>query len=184
MLKLTKTVTALPDAPVGSDAASVYRRLAMEMDTLKAELAIQRNLVMAQAMSERVSNPNYAGTVKLNTSDGQAVTVVWREQYRPLPIANKPVLLDAFGARYHRHVDEVSSVKLAPGVTLAAIMAAVRDSDEDAMTELLLVTDGVQPRKGSMEEVHILRTEGELEQASDLQSFINACATAPQLRVK
>lgn len=166
------------------DVATQYRNVALQVAELTATLKILRADVLAQATAMRADQTDKQAMTCIPTADGKRVAIVWRETYKDIKPDEKARLQAAFGAQYPRFVDETESVSLVAGTRLAAIKRAVQDADMDAMLDLLKVTHGLRPRKGSVQEVALLETEGELDLAADLQSFIDECLTSPQVKHK
>ena len=112
------------------------------------------------------------------------VQVVHRESFRGISGENIPGLRAAFRGQFARVVEEETKVAFAKGTTLAAIEAAVGPEAFDALAGLLTITESVKPRKGASEACAEMFRNGETEMAEDLRKFIEACASAPQVRVK
>ena len=112
------------------------------------------------------------------------VQVVWRESFRGISSENIPALRAAFDGLYARVVEEDVKVAFTKGTTLAAIESAIGAEAFDALSGLLTVTETVKPRKGATEACAELFRTANPNTAEDLLQFIEACTSAPQVRVK
>ena len=189
-LKAAKTPATKGAAPVADsaamDAASEYRALALEMDRLKAELAVKREVLMDVVGSIR-EDALRGGTVenlKIPTHDGNKVQVIYQERFRGLDAENIPALKGAFGKDYTVLCDESSKVGLRRGTKMADIEAAIGKAASKKLLAVMDVTEQVAPAKGAFAAIANLFKKGDDGKAEDLMMFVDATASQPQVRAK
>lgn len=186
----TKSSPAKAAAPVASSeamaAATEYRNIALEMDRVKAELAVARDALMEIVgdVREDALRKGVVENVKIPTSDGAKVQVIYQERFSGLDAENKPALQGAFGSDYAVLVNESAKLGLRSGTTMADIEAAIGKAAAKKLLACLDVTEQVAPAKGAYKAIANLFKKGEDEKAEDLLMFTTACAARPSVRAK
>jgi hypothetical protein len=185
----TKT-TPKTTAPVASSeamaAATEYRNIALEMDRVKAELAVAREALMdiVGDVREDALRSGVVENVKIPTSDGNKVQVIYQERFSGLDAENVPALKGAFGKDYKVLVNESAKVGLRRGTTMEDIESAIGKAAAKKLLAVLDVTEQVSPAKGAYKAIANLFKKGDDEKAEDLLMFTTACAARPSVRAK
>lgn len=186
----TKSTPAKAAAPVASseamEAATEYRTVALEMDRVKAELAVARDALMdiVGGIREDALRGGTVENVKIPTTDGAKVQVIYQERFSGLDAENAPALKGAFGKDYKVLVNESAKVGLRRGTTLEDIEAAIGKAAAKKLMAVLDVTEQVSPAKGAYAAIANLFKKGDDEKAEDLLMFTTACAARPSVRAK
>lgn len=183
MLKLTLKSKPATPAPSGEivhlcEEMTAAREL---LDEAKALADAAQAALLGEARALRAAE--LRSGVVTNLKCGR-VQVVHRESFRGISGENIPGLRAAFRGQFARVVEEETKVGFKKGTTLEAIEAAVGPGGFIALLELLSITESVKPRKGATEACAEMFRNGETEMAEDLRKFIEACISAPQVRVK
>jgi hypothetical protein len=121
--------------------------------------------------------------VAIPTADGNKVSVIYQERYKAIGSDNIPVLKEAFGSDYSLFVEEVQTVALNKGVSLATLREACGPR-ANAVLALFTVTEEVVPRMGAFGHIANLYKNKQTEVAEDLTAFVDACISSPQVRCK
>lgn len=191
-LKLAlKPKTTVAAQPVPQDeavkAATEYRALALESDEIEAKMKVARAALL-EIVTERRDTELKAGkcdtTVKIPTTDGNRVLVVYQERFKALSDENIDPLKESFGKDYSLFVEESETVSLRKDVALDDLEKAIGAKAYQALLPYLTVTKGVSPRKGAFENIAQLYKKGEKELAEDLTTFVDATISQPQVRAK
>ena len=169
------------------EAATTYRDLYLEMDELKALLAVARDELLAVASVARQQQllaGESVDTVRYQTDSGAEVLVVHQERFKAIPIENVDQLKEAFGGQYDLLCEETETVKLKSGVTLASLRNELGPRAFDALEKRINVKRTVAPRKGVTARLAAMYVAGELETAHNLATLLRATPWSPQVRTK
>jgi hypothetical protein len=167
-------------------AATSYRDLTARIEELDTEAKILRAQLLEVVSVHRraaLEKGLADNSVAVPTIDGNKVTVIYQERYKPIGDDNIPVLQEAFGSDYSLFVEEQQSIELNKGVNLTTLRAAC-GKQADAVLALFTVTNEVAPRKGAFGHIANLYKNGQSEVAENLLSFVDACISSPQVRCK
>jgi len=180
ILKSTKSTTPAPSGEIIHlcEEMAAAREL---FDEAKAMQDAAQAALLGEARALRADELRSGVVTNLRVG---RVQVVHRESFRGISSENTPGLRGALRGQFARVVEEETKVVFAKGTTLAAIEAAVGTEAFDALSGLLTITESVKPRKGASEACAEMFRNGEAEMAEDLRKFIEACISAPQVRVK
>jgi hypothetical protein len=189
MLKLVKSSPSpVEDSPPVSEVATRYADAAAMLEEAKAELAIEREALLATVAVEREARLEAGdhGSISLPTASGGRVMVVFRESYKGVSVDNRDTLREAFGEDYSLHCEEVRSLSFKRGLSMDALVAAVGQDAVDVLVAAGFVTEKseLRPRSGAYERIAKLHESGQSETARDLAEFVSACVSSPQVRVK
>lgn len=191
-LKVKKAAAAgstRPSLETLTTEAARYRELALEIDSLSAEMKVLKSTLLEGATGERdrlLEGGEAASSVRVPTGDGNRVLVIFSERYKALGDENIEVLKEAFGSDYSLFAEETTKVAATAGTSLSEIegiigkAAAKKLADSGVLTE----TTTVAPRKGAPATIAKLYKTGEAETASDLTDFYSACVYAGSVRAK
>ena len=183
-----------PKAPPVSDLtnaeitrrATEYRNLALRVEELGAELKLARDSLLEVVNLERDKSLRAGkaeSSVKIPTSDGNRVLVVYQERYKELSDENVEPLREAFGTEYALLVDATENVDLVKGTDVATLKTALGKAFR-LLEPLLTVKTTVSPKKGAFEAIARFFKTGRVELATDLTTFVDACISQPQVRAK
>jgi len=159
---------------------------ALRVEELEAEMKIARDSLLEVVNVERdkaLRSGKTESSVKIPTTDGNRVLVVYQERYKKLSDENVEPLKSAFGAEYPLLVDENEDVSLTKGTDVETLKKVLGEHFA-LLNPLLEVKKSVSPKKGAFEAIASYFKRGKVETATDLTTFVDACISQPQVRAK
>lgn len=185
-LSLVPTLTQQPTSSA-TDAATAYRDIALEIDEMKALLALAREELLAVVSIDRQAQleaGDATTSIRIATTDDAEVLVVHAERYKGLPMENVAALKEAFGPSYELYCDEAEAVSLKRGVTMDSLRDALGETACAELEKRLVVKHTVVPRKGTVAHLAHLYAADNIVAADNLATFVGACISAPAVRYK
>jgi len=150
------------------EQAQEIRELKMKMDDLKAELTVKESdflFAITPLRKEYILSREYVSSVKVPTTDGLSLTVVWSHAYLNCPPDNADQIVEAIGEdRYIKYFDIKNTIKVKDELPIEKLEELINKVGTDVFAEFFDVETNIRPNDRFKYDQFTDFTDEELEQ--------------------